>query len=594
MTQSKENRRWVSRPLGSISMTRRRLLTTGATVASSGVIAGLLAACGGSSSKTPTTSSAAATTGTSNATAAATATTNASPTSGNAAASPTPATSSMKPGGSLVSMVVAEPTSMDIASGSGQHNYAVMSNVFENLLQWDDKTFQVIPCLAAKFDVSPDGLAYTFHLQQGVKFHDGTEMDADAVKFSYSRVLDPDNEYYKLGQPFPLMDFWYGSIDPKKTEVVDKYTVTLNLKNPFSPLESYLAWPAAAIVSPTAVQKYREKFRENPVGTGPFKFDSWVHNQQVTFSRYEDYWGEKAALDKLVFRPIVEEQTRITELLSGHIDFAYDLPPDNVAQVQSDSDFTFLQTPLGHVWFLVLNTKAGPTKDPKVRQAMAYAIDKQTIIKDILKGWAVPATGPVPSVVEYAYNKDVNGYAYDPEKAKQLLKDAGYENGFQTKFWVTQSGSGMQSPKAMAETIQAMLQEVGIQLQIQVFEWGAYLDQYAKGMPDDVSVAEMSWFTNDAQNIAKLTVTCDTVSPKGYNAGYYCNPKVGDLLDQFYGTLDKQKQADLMYQVQDIIATDEPNIYIDSQIATAALSKKFTGFSLHPSQLLRFWKTHLA
>ena len=130
---------------------------------------------------------------------------------------------------------------MDIASGTGQHNYAVMSNVFENLLNWDDKTIDVHPGLAQSYDVSPDGTAYTFHLRQGVKFHDGTEMDADAVSFSYSRVLDPDNEYYKMGQPFPLMDFWYGAIDPKQTIVQDKYTVTLKLKQPFSPLEGYLA-----------------------------------------------------------------------------------------------------------------------------------------------------------------------------------------------------------------------------------------------------------------------------------------------------------------------------------------------------------------
>jgi peptide/nickel transport system substrate-binding protein len=497
-------------------------------------------------------------------------------------------------GGTLVSMVVAEPTSMDIASGSGQHNYAVMSNVFENLLYWDDKTLDVIPGLAQSYDVSADGTAYTFHLRQGVKFHDGTDMDADAVKFSYTRVLDPDDEFYKLGQPFPLMDFWYGAIDPKQTIVQDKYTVTLKLKQPFSPLEGYLAWPAASIVSPTAVRKYGAAFRENPVGTGPFKFGSWDHNQKVTFNRFDDYWGDKASLDSIVFRPLIEEQTRYTELIAGNIDLAYDLPPDNVAQVKADPRVQYLETPLGHVWFLVLNTTGGPTKDVRVRQALAYAIDKQAIINDILKGTGVPATGTVPSVIDYAYKKDVQAYAYDPDKAKQLLSDAGYPSGFTTKFWVTQSGSGMQSPQAMGEAIQAMFSQVGVQASIEVNEWGAYLDKYAAGMPDDVGMAEMSWFTNDAQNIPKLTLTCDGVSPKGYNSGRYCNDTYDQILNQFYATVDKQQQANVMYQIQDILANDVPNIYIDSQIANAALSTKFTGFSLHPTQLLRFWKTKLA
>ncbi len=508
------------------------------------------------------------------------------------------AAESGKKGGTLVSMVVAEPTSMDIASGTGQHNYAVMSNVFENLLYWDDKSLAVKGGLAESYEVSKDGLFWTFKLRKGVRFHDGTEMDAEAVKFSYERVLDAQNEYYKLGQPFPLMDFWYGAIDPRRTIVRDKYTVTLALKYPYSPLEDALAWPAAAIVSPTAVKKYRGAFRDHPVGTGPFKFDSWIHNQKVTFTRFDDYWGARvpevggAYLDSVVFRPIVEEQTRVTELLAGNIDLAYDLPPDNVAQVKGNPRVQFLETPLGHVWYLVFNTKATPTKDVRVRRAISYAVDKKAIIADILKGTGAPTTGPVPSVIKYAYKEERS--LYDPAKAKQLLREAGYPHGFTTKFWVPESGSGMQSPKPMGEAVQAMLQQVGVRLQIQVFEWGAYIAHYAKGLPDDVGMAECSWFTIDAQNIPHLTVTCATVSPKGYNAGYYCNPAVDDLLKRFWATLDKPKQADLMAKLQDIVAQDIPNVYIDTQLDTAGLSKKFTGFSLHPSQLLRFWKTHLA
>jgi len=501
-------------------------------------------------------------------------------------------------GGALVSMVVAEPTSMDIASGTGQHNYAVMSNVFENLLYWDDKSLQVKMGLAKSYTVSKDGLFWTFNLRQGVLFNDGTEMDAEAVKFSYSRVLDPDDPYYKVGQPFPLMDFWYGAIDPKRTVVHDKYTVTLVLKYPYSPLEDALAWPAASIVSPTAVKKYKGAFRENPVGTGPFKFDSWVRNQKVTFSRFEKYWGYAVPemggpfLDTIVFRPIIEEQTRVTELLAGNIDLAYDLPPDNVPQVKASPRVHYLQTPLGHVWFLTLNTKAGPTKDVRVRRAIALAIDKQAIVSDILRGTGIPTTGPIPSIIQYAYKREPS--PYDPQKAKQLLAEAGYPNGLKTKFWIPQSGSGMQSPKTMGESIQAMLQQVGIQLQIEVFEWGSYIDHYAKGLPDDVGMAECSWFTIDAQNIPHLTVTCATVSPKGYNSGYYCNPAVDDLLKRFWTTLDRNEQAQLMYKLQDIVAADVPNVYIDTQLDTAGLSNKFTGFSLHASQLLRFWKTRSA
>jgi peptide/nickel transport system substrate-binding protein len=501
----------------------------------------------------------------------------------------------VKKGGTLVSMVVAEPTSMDIASGTGQHNYAMMCNVFENLLEYDATSFAAKPALAESYDISDDGMVYTFHLRDGVKFHDGTPMNAEAVQFSYQRIMDPDNEYFKLGQPFPLIDFWYEAIDPKKIDVKDELTVVFNLKKPHSTLDAFLAWPAAGIVSPAALKEYGADFRTNPVGTGAFQFKEWVPNQRLELVRYDDYWKGPAALDGIVFRPIVEEQTRVTELQAGNIDFAYDLPPDNVAQLKTSPDVNFFETPLGHVWFLVMNTKAGPTADVKVRQAVAYAINSEQIINDILQGTGVPAFGPVPSAIGAMYGQEsLPYYAYDPEKAKSLLAEADLEGGFQTKFWVPQSGSGMQSSRTMGEAIQANLAEIGINAQIEVSEWGAYLEQYAKGLPDDVSFAECSWFATDARNIPNLTLTCGAVSPAGYNAGYYCSEEVDTLIGEFTNTLDHDKQGEILADLQKIVMNDVPNFYVDSQLGTGAMSKKFDGFNLHPSQPLPFYSTHLA
>jgi peptide/nickel transport system substrate-binding protein len=501
----------------------------------------------------------------------------------------------VKTGGTLVSMVVAEPTSLDIASGTGQHNYSMMCNMFENLLEYDPSSFATRPALAKSYDVSEDGMTYTFHLQEGVKFHDGTTMDATAVQLSYQRIMDPDNEYFKMGQPFPLIDFWYEAIDPKKIDVKDEMTVVFNLKKPHSTLDAFLAWPAAAIVSPAALKEYGADFRNHPVGTGPFVYKEWIPNQQLEMVRFDDYWRGPAPLDGVIFRPIIEEQTRVTELQAGNIDFAYDLPPDNVAQIKTSPDVTFFETPLGHVWFLVMNTKAGPTANPKVRQAVAYAINSEQIISEILQGTGVPAYGPVPSAIGAMYGQEsLPYYTYDPEKAKSLLAEADLAGGFQTKFWVPQSGSGMQSSKTMGEAIQANLAEIGITAQIEVSEWGAYIDQYSKGLPDDVAFAECSWFATDARNIPNLTLTCGTVSPAGYNAGYYCSQDVDKLIDQFTKTLDHDAQAEILANLQKIVMEDVPNYYVDSQLGTAAMSKKFTGFTLHPSQLLPFYWTHLA
>jgi peptide/nickel transport system substrate-binding protein len=514
---------------------------------------------------------------------------------GGAASRSASAAQDVTPGGTLVSMVVAEPTSMDIASGTGQHNYSMMCNVFENLLEYEPTGFATKPALAESYEVSEDGMVYTFKLREGVKFHDGETMDAEAVQFSYQRIMDPDNEYYQMGQPFPLIDFWYEAIDPKQIEVQDEMTVVFNLKKPHSTLDAFLAWPAAAVVSPAAVKEYGPEFRNNPVGTGPFQFKEWMPNQRLELVRYDDYWKGSAALDGIVFRPIVEEQTRVTELQAGNIDFAYDLPPDNVAQLRTAPEVNFFETPLGHVWFLVMNTKAGPTADVKVRQAVAYAINSELIISEILQGTGVPANGPVPSAIGAMYGQEsLPYYTYDPEKARSLLAEAGLEGGFQTRFWVPQSGSGMQSPRTMGEAIQANLAEVGIMAEIEVSEWGAYLEQYAKGMPDDVAFAQCSWFATDARNIPNLTLTCSTVSPAGYNAGYFCNEDVDGLITEFTNTLDLTRQGEILAELQKLVMDEVPNFYVDSQLGNAAMSKKFTGFTLHPSQLLPFYSTHLA
>jgi peptide/nickel transport system substrate-binding protein len=146
----------------------------------------------------------------------------------------------------------------------------------------------------------------------------------------------------------------------------------------------------------------------------------------------------------------------------------------------------------------------------------------------------------------------------------------------------------------MGEAIQANLAEVGINASIEVSEWGAYIDQYAKGLPDDVAFAECSWFATDARTIPNLTITCGTVSPAGYNAGYYCSEDVDGLIDEFTRTLDHDRQAEILASLQEVVMNDVPNVYVDSQLGNAALSKKFTGFTLHPSQLLPFYSTHLA
>src|SRR5438067_7698585 len=205
--------------------------------------------------------------------------------------------------------------------------------------------------------MSSDGLTYTLKLRPNVKFHDGTPFTADAVKFTYDRLLDPNHPFADTG-PFPFAPGYYGSI--ASTSVVDPMTVQFKLKHPDAGLLHSFTLNTGRIVSPEAVKKYRKDFAQHPVGTGPFKFVSWEHNVKITLERSPDYWDGPALLNQMVFRPLPDEQSRITEFLSGGVDMIIDVPPDNIAQVKGSGNATFLEAPGPHVWWVTLNTKKPP------------------------------------------------------------------------------------------------------------------------------------------------------------------------------------------------------------------------------------------
>lgn len=246
----------------------------------------------------------------------------------------------------LVVGLVAEPTSMDPGQLTDINSMRVLSSVYDTLVRFKEDSFTLEPSLATSWAISSDGLNYTFKLRRGVKFHDGTPFNAEVVKFTYDRLLDPKHPYANTG-PFPFAGFYYGAV--KQVTVVDASTVRFTLKQPFSPLLNNLTLNTGRIVSPAAVKRYGKDFASHPVGTGPFKFASWEKNVRIVLNANTAYWGGKPGLDRLIFRPLPEEQTRVTELLSGGVDFIVDVPPDNIAQIRSDPRFVFYQQPGPHV-----------------------------------------------------------------------------------------------------------------------------------------------------------------------------------------------------------------------------------------------------
>jgi peptide/nickel transport system substrate-binding protein len=492
-------------------------------------------------------------------------------------------------GKTLVVGLVAEPTSMDPGQLTDINSMRVLSSVYDTLIRFKEGSFTQEPGLATSWKMSPDGLVYTFTLRKNVTFHDGTPFDADAVKFTYDRLLDPKHPFAETG-PFPFASFYYGAI--KEVTVVDPSTVRFTLKQPFSPLLNNLTLNTGRIVSPAAVKKWGKEFPSHPVGTGPFKFVSWDKNVRIVLEANPGYWGGRPKLDGLVFRPLVEEQTRVTELLSGGVDFIVDVPPDNVAQVRKDPKLVYYEQPGPHIWWVTLNTEKKPFNDVRVRRAVNYAVNRDAIADDILKKTATAAIGPIPPSITWAFTDQVTKYPYDPARAKKLLADAGYPNGFSAVFWIPESGSGMQSPKTMAQAIQADLAAVGVQASIQTFEWGAYLNKYGKGFGQDADMGAMSFMLDPGDPAPMLSLTID--GKGGFRGGAYANPEVDKLLAEASRITDLKKRGDLYRQVQKLVVDDAPWIFVDNAVQNAAGTKKVTGFKLHPSFYLFFDKISVA
>jgi len=487
-----------------------------------------------------------------------------------------------QPAGTLVVGLVAEPVNLDPAQVTDLNSNRVGRRIAETLVTFPDESTQIVPGLAESWAISKDGLRYTFKLRKGVTFHDGTPFNAEAVKFSIERQFNPDHPFNKLGK-YPFANYNFGNV--KAVEAIDAQTVEFILKEPRASFLAVLTGAASSIVSPTAAKKHGQDYALNPVGTGPFKFVSWERGQRVVLEKNPTYWKYPVKIDKVVYRPIVEDQARLTELLTGAVDLIVGTPPDYVTQLESNAKVTMLKQVGAHVWYLGINNQKKPFDDRRVRQALNYAVNKDAIVRDVLKGTGSLSRGPVlPGT--WGADSGLRPYPYDPERAKKLLAEAGFASGFSTSLWVPESGSGMQSPVAMSTVIQSNLKAVGVNVNLQTMEWGAYL---AKLRTKEQDLFALSWMAgNEDPDMVMYPLLHSTQwTPNGPNRALYKNDKFDDLLHQARLTTDQKKRAELYREAQRILVDDPPWIFIDHEIQTAAHSKRVQGFKLHPSFDLR-------
>jgi peptide/nickel transport system substrate-binding protein len=351
--------------------------------------------------------------------------------------------------------------------------------------------------------------------------------------------------------------------------------------------------PYVAAVSPTAVQKQgKQQFGQTPVSTGAFQVKEWQKGVRIVLNRNDSYWGDKAYLDQIIIKPIVENAQRLSQLQSGDADLVVAMSPEFIPAIKSDPKLQLLQSPGMHIWWIVLNMHETPMQKKEVRQALNYAVNKDSIVNQILLGAAAVTPGPMlPN--SFGTDPAIQPYPYDPQKAKDLLTAAGYPDGFSTKFWVPESGSGMIAPKEIAQVVQANLKDVGVQAEIVTQEWTSYVHDWGvSGLDKDgksfYGMAEMSWNFADPDPAFWLNpnVRTDAIVPKAFNGGFYSNAQVDDLLTKAGSTIDRDARSGFFQQAQKVMVDDCPWIFTFSANNIAAASQRVKGVVLNPNPAL--------
>ena len=486
-------------------------------------------------------------------------------------------TAAAPPKDAIVIGLLAEPVTMDPPQITDLNSARVTKRIFEGLVAQELGSYRLVPGLAQSWDISKDGLTYTFKLRPNVKFHDGTPFNAEAVKFVFERQLNDKGPYYATGT-YPYVKGFLGNV--AGVEVLDAGTVQIKLKAPLAPFLQYLAHQSLFMFSPESLKKWGKDVVKHPVGTGPFKLDAWEPGVRVVLARNDEYWGGAPKIRQAIYVPIVEAQARLVALKTGDIDLTMDVPPDSLDELRRDPNVVVAESNSSAVWYVMLNTRHPILKDRRVRQALNHAVNKDAIIRDILRGTAIVSRGPMSPVYGTFYEDNTARYPHDLDKARALLREAGHPNGFELTFLVPESGSGMQSPVEMATVIQANLAQIGVRAKIQTMEWGAYLRKYLE-QPD---MAEMSWNPSigDPDHMMYMLLSSDRFPP-AFNAGYYQNDRVDDLLRRARTTVDEKARVPLYREAQKLVVEDAPWIFVDHGKQVIVHRKRVQGFKLHPN-----------
>jgi peptide/nickel transport system substrate-binding protein len=474
-----------------------------------------------------------------------------------------------------------ETTSLNSNIGQGGGTalgITLFEAMFNNLVQPDPATGQVSPELATEWKVLDDKLTWQFKLRQGVKFQNGEEVTAEAVKVSLDDILNSKTAVSNAKRRMAAVE---------SVEVVDKYTFNVKTKTPSVLLPISLA---DAFVYPPKyyTETGPDPFSDKPVGSGQFKFAQWTKGTSITLQANPDYWGPRSKIDKLVFKPYPEASSRVAALERGEIDIASNVPPDEGARLQSKG-FQILWSPLGQAMLVHLTPIPGtPLEDKRVRQALNYAVDKEAIIKNVLLGYGTILKGELVGPDGIGYNPALDPYPYDLAKAKQLLADAGYPSGFSVKFQCSEGRYAKQ--KEVCEAIVGQLAQVGVKFDLEMSEWGTFVNRVVTNAPERAATWYIGLNYYPAMDADFIISSYITTSP----LKQFSNAKLDDLYAQQSREFDPQKRLTILQEFMAVVRDEAPDIFLFQAPDIYAVSKRVQGYKPTPDNYLHLENVSLA
>jgi len=499
---------------------------------------------------------------------------------------------------------------LDPADVTDGESISRMDNIFEGLVEYEAGSTEIKPCLAESWDISENGKEIVFHLKKGVKFHDGTDFNADAVVFSFERQYNPEHPYYQYGE-WAYWGYMFSDID--RVEKIDDYTVKLILSEPNASIMTSLAMFTVCIVSPANAEKYGEDAFKHPCGTGPFKFVEWVKDDHITLEANENYWRERPKIDKIIFRVIPDPSARLLSLEVGEIHGMEYPNPADFDRIKANSNLVLMSEPGMNIGFMAMNTGYGyvdanqnGVKDPdeplektpgyfepltkkEVRQAINMATDKEAIVRDIFMGTASVAKNGMPPFM-LGYNDEIEDYPYDPARAKELLAEAGYPDGFEVTLHVMPvSRPYMFDPPKIGEAIQSYLAAVGIKVNFYQVDWATYLQETEAGMHQ---MCLLGWTgdNGDPDNFLNVLYGLNACSiGTAGNYAFYTNEENQELLTKALRTYDVEKRAEYYKKAQELIHEDAGWVFLAHSNQNMVFRKNVEGFVLHPTSRMFFY-----